>query len=261
MKKYFFIWYIGALGLFLYSSCRKALKNVDDYLPKVHIVSAVIQNDGSVLVTGEIDSPGYSTVEYAGFCCNTVSQPDILNRQAIADVNGSTFTAVYQNFDVDSVYYFRAWATNDQGYAYGTELSLNQIIAPPVTPACSLVINKLDNGTGNATPYYAWVSAPVYSSQFWQFSALPQGQNTLYFKFGSQVTTGIYTTDDDHDPAAGHVFVEFNVGGSYRYLEPGTQVYVNTIGTDTFDITICNAPWKVGTSTTFSLNTRFQCPY
>ena len=105
------------------------------------------------------------------------------------------------------------------------------------------------------------MSVPTSSFQFWEFNASPQSGNALNFKFGSAITTGIYTTENNYSPQSGNVFVSFQFGwlGSFS-LESGTKVYVNTIGKDTFDITICNAPWKYNTSTTFTLNTRFTCP-
>lgn len=261
MKKHLLFLKIAVLAVLLISnSCRKALKNPDDYLPKAKIISTEILADGSVLVKGEIESKGYSAVEYAGFCCGTNSEPDILSRQMIADLDGNTFSAIYSGFDVDSTYYFRCWATNDQGYKYGNVVSLGHIISPPVIPACTLPMNNLDNGSGNGTPNYYMVNPPVSSWQYWEFTAYPQSGSSVNFKFGSQVTTGVYTTENDYNPSPGNVFVYFNFAGSPKSLSSGSKVYVNTIGTDTFDITICNAPWQYNTSTTFTLNTRLQCP-
>jgi hypothetical protein len=257
MKKHFLYLPLAILFVLLISnSCRKALKNPDDYLPKAKIVSTEILSDGRVLVRGEIESKGYSDVEYAGFCCGTSGEPNIISRQMIAELDGNEFVAVYTGFDVDSTYYFRCWATNDQGYKYGNIVSLGNIIAPAVVPACTLPMNKLDDGAGWGTKNYYSVYVPTNSWQYWEFSANPQSGNSLHFKFGSAITTGIYTTENDFNPSSGKVFVYF---GQFS-LESGTKVYVNTIGADTFDITICNAPWKFSATTTLTLNTRFQCP-
>jgi hypothetical protein len=260
-KTSLYISIVAVLALTLNNSCKKALKNVDDYLPKVSIVSAEIQADGSVLVTGNIDSRGYAEVEYAGFSCNTHSEPKMLERQVIADVNGSTFTAIYKGFDVDSTYYFRSWATNKYGYRYGTEVPLNQIIAPAVTPACTLPMNTLNLGTGGGTYTYYYVDAPVNNWQTWDFQASPSSGPTINFSFGSAVTTGIYTTEISTSPGAGKVSVYFYLGGSGYSLNDGSKVYVNTIGKDTVDITICNAPWQYNATTTFSMNTRLTSPF
>ncbi|MBK8368543.1 MAG: hypothetical protein IPL10_14345 [Bacteroidetes bacterium] len=49
MKKNTIIHYILIILIAaVVSSCKKALKNMDDYYPKVSIVSAEIQTDGSV---------------------------------------------------------------------------------------------------------------------------------------------------------------------------------------------------------------------
>ncbi len=262
MKKHTILIYILIiLSAFIANSCKKALKNMDDYYPKVSIVSAEIQTNGSVLVTGKIDSEGNAPIEYIGFSCNTKPNPILTDRQIISQINGNTFTAIYTGLDVDSVYYFRTWAANSYGYKYGSETSLGSIIAPPVTPACTLPISYLNNGSGNGSTSYYYVSVPTSSWQFWEFSASPQSGNALNFKFGSAITTGIYTTENDYSPQSGNVFVSFQFGwlGSFS-LESGSKVYVNTIGQDTFDITICNAPWKYNANTTFTLNTRFTCP-
>ncbi|MBK8369607.1 MAG: hypothetical protein IPL10_20115 [Bacteroidetes bacterium] len=262
MKKNTIIHYILIILIAaVVSSCKKALKNMDDYYPKVSIVSAEIQTDGSVLVTGKIDSEGDAPIERLGFCCNTKPNPTLTNRQIISEINGSTFTAIYTGLDEDSVYYFRTWATNSYGYKYGTETSIENIVAAPVIPACTLPISYLDNGTGNGSTSYYYVSVPTNSWQLWEFSASPQFGNALNFKFGSAIKTGVYTTENSSSPQSGRVLVSFQFGwlGPVS-LESGSKVYVNAIGKDTFDITICNAPWKYNTTNTFTLNTRFTCP-
>lgn len=251
---------IVILCLLLNNSCKKALKNIDDYLPKVSIVSAVVQQDGSVLLTGQIDSKGHANVEYAGFSCNSIPSPKLLDRQVIADVDGSTFTARLSNFDIDSTYYFRAWATNKYGYKFGNELSLSNITPPLVTPACTLNKNYLNYGAGGGSTSYYSVSAPSQSLDTWDITA-SSGSYPLHLSFGSPVNTGIYTTVAG-GAYQGTVQVYFSYGmlGSFS-LNDGSKVYVNRInGGDTLDITICNAPWSYSSST-FTLNTRFRTPY
>ena len=243
----------------LNNSCRKSLKNLNDYLPKINISSTEIQEDGSLLITGTIESKGYSDVEYAGFCYNTSPKPNILDNQIIAEINGNTFTAIYKSgFDENLTYYFRPWAGNAEGYDYGADISLSNIIAPTVTPSCVLANNILEDGGSSGTRYYYSVDAP-YLSQYWMFVARPQSGGNLSFVFGSAITTGIYTIENNNNPAPGNVNVTINVG-SWKALESGSKVYVNKIAKDTFNISICDAPWKFSATTTLTLSTRFKCP-
>lgn len=248
------------IGAALFNSCHKAKKNIDDYFPKTHIVSAVVQSDGSVLVTGEVDSQGEASIEYAGFSCSTSPTPNLLNRQAIADVSGQSFKAVYSDFSPDSTYYFVCWAANKFGYKQGTVVTLSHIVHPPVTPTCSLTVNTVNYGSGNGTFNYSVITSPTNSvGQEWTFNAYPSsGGYDVYFKFGSPLAAGIYTTTTDMDPQPGYVSVTINTG-TYYALENGTPVYINTIAADTMDITICSAPWTVSGST-FYMNTRLKVP-
>lgn len=261
MKKYTLIFNLTViLFLIISNSCRKAKKNIDDYFPKVNIVSAEIQQDGSVLLTGQIESKGVAEIEYAGFSCNSTPSPKLLDRQVIAEMNGSVFTATISNFDIDSTYYFRVWATNDYGYKFGNEISLSNITPPLVTPSCTLNKNYLNYGAGSGSTSYYSVSAPSQSSSTWDITA-NSGSYPLHLAFGSPVNTGIYTTVSG-GAYQGTVQVYFTYGwlGSFS-LNDGSKVYVNRInGGDTLDITICNAPWTYSSST-FTLNTRFRTPF
>lgn len=110
------------LGLVIFfSSCNKQLDDPLDYLPKIELVSAIEQPDGTVLVTGKVISEGEAPLEYVGFCMDTTDQPNMLYNQKFADEN---FSAVYSGFKANTTYYFRAWATNDFGYVYSNTISL-----------------------------------------------------------------------------------------------------------------------------------------
>jgi hypothetical protein len=246
----------------LISSCRKPLKDVNDYFPKVKTVSAVVQTDGSVKVTGEIESPGEAknaVIDGVGFCVSTNSEPKMLERQIIATLDGTSFTATYSvtNFSVDSVYYFRTWATNNYGYSYGDIIRVDSIIATPVTPPCTLPMYYVNIGGGQPTAYYYNVDAP---DSYNYFSAATGSGPTVNFQFGSPLTTGVFQTTTNTSPPFGQVFVSFYSGFISGALNSGSNVYVNKISTTSYEISICNAPWTYSSST-FNFNTHFTTPY
>lgn len=247
--------------VFLFSgSCRKALPDVSDYFPDVRTVSATVQTDGTVLVEGEIVSEGDAPVEYTGFCCGTMNEPQLLNRQLIStSVSGTHFTAVYSGFSIDSTYYFRSWATNDYGYVYGDIIVLDSIVATPVVAPCSLPMNSVN--TGGSTPTYTYydVTQPTQYMGIWEFDAESSSGPSVHFEFGSGLTTGIYTTTINTSPGSGEVYVSFINGFTSGALNSGSNVYVNTIGPGTYEVTICNAPWTYNSST-FYFRTRLTVP-
>lgn len=256
MKKRFY-WILVISFLTLTISCRKALKDVNDYLPKIKTVSALIQTDGTVLVEGEVISEGAASIEYIGFCYSTSINPNMVSNQMRVTTNGTKFSAIYpgSGFDVDSVYYFRTWATNYYGYVYGNDVSLDSIIAMNITPPCTNIMNTVSEGGGQPTASYTNISPPVNYMNEWEFTAQTSSGPTVNFTFGSIITTGIYTTTTNTSPGYGEVNISFFGGFISGTLSDGSSVYVNTIGSGVYDISICSAPWQYNSST-FYFNTR-----
>jgi hypothetical protein len=248
------------VAVFAASSCHKALKNVEDYFPKVKTVSATVQTDGSVLVKGEVESTGNTEIEYAGACFSLNSDPKMDEHQLMANSSGS-FSVVFpaDMFVTDSTYYFRAWAANGNGYAVGSVIKLQGIIAASVTPPCSQTMNTVNIGGGQPTATYYSVTSPTESLGHYSFTGTSSGGPTVHFEFGSAITTGIYTTSNG-SPGAGQVYVDFYSGFTSGALNSGSSVYVNTVSPGVYDITICNAPW-IYSSSTFYFDTRLTVPY
>ncbi len=253
----------GIFLLFSIASCQKALDDVNDYFPKVKTLSARVQADGTVLVEGTIESEGAAVLEYIGFCCSAKKEPEMLDYQIMADsLSNGKFTVIYNgNFHPDSVYYFRAWATNSFGYVYGNSLSVTNIIATPVTPPCTLPLNTYNIGTGASTFTNIGAVSQNPVSLAWEMKATGNGP-AINFIFGSVVTTGVFTTVNHNSPSLGEVQVSFNIGFSYYSLKAGSKVYVKRIASGVFEMAICNAPWVYNTNPngTFYFNGRLKSP-
>jgi len=246
----------------LITSCQKPLRNVEDYFPVVKTVSATIQADGSVLVEGEIESEGAAPLEYIGFSCSTYADHLISERQIMAEsLGGGRFTAVYSGgFEEDSVYYFKAWATNEYGYAVGNTLQLTGIIGTPVAPPCSLAMNWASIANSTQAGTFSNVSEPIGGSiGYWEVRANPWDGPGITLYFGSALTNGVYVTSTNTSPANGEVYVSFYQDFISGSLDAGTKVYVQKISAGTYEINICDAPWKYN-STTFYLNCRMVSP-
>lgn len=262
MKKLIFT--LIALGVILLTnSCRKALKDVNDYFPKVKTISAVIQTDGSVKVTGEIESEGEAknaVIDMAGFCVSTNSEPKMLDMQRIATLDGTTFTFIYPvtEFSVDSSYYFRSWATNNYGYSYGDIIRVDSIIATPVVAPCTLTNNTVN--IGGSTPTYSYYNVDAPDS--YNFFIASSGGPSVHFQFGSALTTGVFVTTTNSSPAFGEVHVSIYSGFIYGGLSSGSNVYVNKLSASSYEVQICNAPWVPSTGgSPINFNTRFITPY
>lgn len=80
---------------------------------------------GSAHSGGEVVSEGLSAVTERGVCWSTSPLPDLSDSYSQDGTGAGTFTSQMTRLIPDTTYYVRAYAVNDQGTAYGTEISFN----------------------------------------------------------------------------------------------------------------------------------------
>ena len=237
---------LTALAFALFTSCEKALPDVHDYYPIVKTVAAFNSTDGSVVVTGKIQSKGHSDIQVVGFCMSTHADPGILDNQHLVALQGDSFAAVYSNLNEDSTYYFKSFAANSYGYAIGNEISIDSVIPLNVDPPCSPSINHIDFSTLFGNQYIGNITVmDAFNGEQTINGSYDNGNFTL--NFGSPLHTMVYTTTDQYDPGpAGQVFMNFNESGIFsnsQSLNPGSQIYVKQSSPGHWIITICNGTW------------------
>ncbi len=253
-----FILIFSVLIVFV-ASCRKVEKDPLDYYPKVKTVAAVIQADGSVLVTGEIIDEGADVIEYGGFSMDTFPIPEMLSNQVISYFSGNIFTAVYENFDISKTYYFRSWAANEYGYSLGNVIALDSITATPVVAPCNPVINSVNYGGLSPTQYFTNVPAPSQGFDTWDIIA-NTSQGTYTLKFGASPVTKIYTTTLNTSPGPNEVRISFYSGFTQGALNDGSSFYVNQVSPGNWTMILCNAPWQYSSGSTLNMNMNLTCP-
>jgi hypothetical protein len=171
MKKLNTILAIAAIAV-LFISCKKPLKNVADYYPEVTTVSAIIQEDGSVKVIGEIVSTGYSPIAYEGVCMDTIPNPEMTKNQLIFGGTEKSFSVSYPDLKEKTKYYFRTWAANDNGFSYGNTIALDSVVAPKVVAPCVLSPNSLRITNSSPQETYGSISLPSTGIILGQFKPL-----------------------------------------------------------------------------------------
>jgi hypothetical protein len=244
------------VAVWVLTACEKPLPDARAYYPTVITESVTPQPDGSVVAVGRISDQGHTAIVAAGFCVNTNPLPEMLDAQALANVDGDRFRVVYDGFSSTGTYYFRAWATNESGYSYGDVLSLTDIQAQPVVPPCTPPLGQASPGGGLMTQSYYPISAPTESMGDWVFEANTSA-HFFDYRFGSALGTGIYTTTTSMSPAPGTVYISFVSGFTSGVLQAGHEVYVNELTPTSWQITICQAPWGSGP---YYLTTKFNVP-
>ena len=239
----------------LYSGCKKALLEVEDYFPKVRTETVTANPDGSVTVTGVIVSQGASPVDVAGFCSSGSPLPIMTDNQAIAQVSGDHFSVTYSGLAPYTTYYFRSWATNEHGYSYGDPLRIDSVMAVPVTPPFTPEMNTISPGGGLQEDYYYPLQAMEQNPGVYELRA-QGGYISMRYYFGTPLQTGVYTTQNSVNPGPGQMKLVFYSGTITAGLNNGSPVYVNQLTPTSWEVTICYAPWSLGSGTAY-FTTRF----
>lgn len=238
-----------ALFLVLFS-CKKAEKDVYNYYPKVKTLSAKVQSDGSVLVTGKLLSEGAGELWGVGFCMDTLPHPEMHFRQKICDTLwDGEFHAVYTSLDALKKYYFRSWAVNENGYTYGEDIPLESISIDSASIPCQVAMNTIKI-SGFIPEEEAFISVgPVEHGVEWEVWAY-SNSHSVHFSFLQQPTTGKYKITTG--TGAGY-YVNVLVDG---YSLTSGDIYVEQINSTTHQFTICNAIFPGG----FMLTAKLRSP-
>jgi endonuclease I len=142
---------------------------------------------------GNVTSDGGATVTARGVCWNTSANPTISNFISSDGSGTGSFVSNLTNLTASTLYYYRAYATNSQGTAYGEEYSFSTSgnsppAVPTATAATNVGINSFTanwNAASGATSYRLDVSTTN------SFGTMLSGYNNLTVNSTSQAVSGL----------------------------------------------------------------------
>lgn len=257
MKKKILLITVAAIVLFS-QACENVEQNVEDYYPRVKTIDAQYLGYGMIEVVGCIENQGTTPIEEAGFCLDT-KIPEMLKNQLMASYYQSdTFAALYRGDWPAGKYYLRAWATNENGYSLGNNLSF-EIIKTPVSAPCTPTPNAIDfDGYGDFRTFsYTEVDGDFNNFTYCYVDAYNY-LGGVHLMFGSRPTTGTYTITDS-SPAYNEVTAEMSFLDYSTSLLTGSIIYVNEYLHDNWEIIICEAPWTKSVNN--YVTAEFKCYY
>lgn len=121
---------------------------------------------------GNVTATGGANLTARGIVWSTVATPTVNDvndfKTTIAGTGTSSFTSTLTSLSSNTRYYYRAYATNSQGTAYGTELSFYTLALTPASPvvsaptATSLNLAISTNGNNAATVYAIRINGGNY---------------------------------------------------------------------------------------------------
>ena len=111
--------------------------------PSVETYAATNVTYTSAVINGAVVSDGGATITGRGFYWGTTA--DNLSEQVTAGIGTSNFNASLSNLTDGTTYYYKAYATNSAGTAYGNTLSFttHEILAPTVETRAATEITRV----------------------------------------------------------------------------------------------------------------------
>lgn len=134
---------------------QKQFNTINTALPVVITSGASTVNPTSAICGGNVTSDGNSAVTAKGICWSTTSNPNAVSNSHTNNGTGlGGFTSNLSNLTIGTTYYIRAYATNNNGTAYGAQKTFTTITTSLPTVTTSNITNILSTTAtfeGNVT--------------------------------------------------------------------------------------------------------------
>jgi hypothetical protein len=104
-------------------ACKKNDGGTDKVLAKVTTNEISSIRAASAQGGGNVISQGNSLVSARGICWSTTPNPTVDNTTATSGAGSGSFIATLSNLIPSTTYYVRSYAVNEQGIAYGNQVS------------------------------------------------------------------------------------------------------------------------------------------
>jgi len=123
----------AGLFLVLIFGCKKSIvkEEVVKDLPTFKASTLTATTATSSTIVTEIDSDGNDSITVRGVCWGTAQNPTVDNTKTTDGKGIGSFTSVITGLTPSAIYYFRAYATNSVGTAYGTQLTSTTLASTP----------------------------------------------------------------------------------------------------------------------------------
>ena len=113
-------------SMLILTTCKK-----EKELPTILTTVASEITNNSATIGGNVTSNGGASVTARGICRSTTTNPSLSDSITVEGTGSGIFTSNLTGLSASTIYYFRAYATNSEGTAYGNELSFSTATGPP----------------------------------------------------------------------------------------------------------------------------------
>jgi len=168
-------------------------------IPTVTTQTVTSISTDSATGNGNITDLGIPNPSQHGVCWNTTGSPTTTDSSTFKGAASATgaFTSQITGLSPSTIYYVRAYATNTEGTAYGSEVSFTSATAPPENTAPTVTTQAVtdittDSATGNGTITDLGSPNPHHHGFCWNTSGTPTiADDTVIL--GQVSATGVFS--------------------------------------------------------------------
>jgi len=131
-------------GTITFSLGGKTVENT----PVVSTSDTVSIVKSNITVRGDVISEGSSTITEKGICWSTAANPLITNTKTNNGTGAGYFTSLISGLNDNTLYHYRAYATNQTGISYGEDFTFKTLSLPDVSTSSSTNISGNTVTTG-----------------------------------------------------------------------------------------------------------------
>lgn len=160
---------VVAIFTIFFSSCKKSdpvVPVIETTIPVINTVSITKLTPASAEVNAEIISDGGEAITSAGICWVVGVEPNIYSNLVPATVKSGAYSATVNNLQQKTAYYFRAYATNKNGTAYGESVYFydESVITPVKAFVAARLATKVTMTTATITAVLVPMQADTKAS-------------------------------------------------------------------------------------------------
>jgi len=150
---------------------------------------------------GNITDAGGSTITSRGVVWGTTSGPTIAGNKTTDGTGTGSFVSNLTGLNPSTTYYLRAYATNNIGTAYGSEISFTTTaISPPITDIDGNTYNTVQIGT------QVWMSENLKTTRYRQGGAIPYVVGSSDWQALTTGAWSYYDHDASNNPIYGKLY-------------------------------------------------------
>jgi uncharacterized protein (TIGR02145 family) len=186
-----------------------ALGGYSAVLPTVTTTLATDIYQTGATTGGNVTSDGGASITARGVAYGTVQNPTTANNTT-CDFGGSTgvFTSTLTGLTVSTLYYVRAYATNNVGTSYGNEASFTTLAAPqpcPVTPTVTDIDGNVYNTVQIGTQ--CWTQSNLKVSKYRNGDNIPTWLTDSAWQTTTSGAYAIYNSTSSPDTISNHTIL------------------------------------------------------